>query len=71
MQQTTVTFDAHPDGGVAAHHSYGAYEAGAAAADASADPSVQADIASLHHRGFLGDGHGDQVTSQVFQITRG
>ena len=67
-EQTTVTFE---DGGrpeVEAEHGYGHYIDGAAAVDASADPSLTAEVAGLHDRGFLGDtGH---VTSQLFQVTR-
>jgi pimeloyl-ACP methyl ester carboxylesterase len=68
VQQTTVTFDAHPGGGVTAHHSYGAYEQGAGLVDGSTDPSVEAAVRSLHDHGYLGTG--GTVTSQVFQITR-
>jgi hypothetical protein len=67
-EQTTVAFD---DGGrpeVEAKHGYGHYIAGAAAVDASPNPSIAAEVAGLHDRGFLGStGH---VTSQLFQITR-
>ena len=68
VEQTTVTFDAHPDGGVIAHHGYGVYEEGAGLVDATTDPSVADAVQSLHDHGFLGAG--GQVTSQVFQITR-
>jgi hypothetical protein len=68
VEQTTVAFD---DGGrpeVEAKHGYGHYIDGAAAVDASTDPSLTAEVAGLHDRGFLGStGH---VTSQLFQITR-
>jgi len=68
VEQTTVTFDAHPDGGIVAHHGYGAYEEGAGLVDASTDPSVVDAVQSLHDHGYLGpDG---EVTSQLFQITR-
>ena len=40
VEQTTVTFDAHPDGGITAHHSYDVYEEGAGLVDAATDPSV-------------------------------
>jgi len=69
IEQTTLTFDAHPEAGVLAHHDYDAYELGAALADASADPSVSDAVQSLHEHGFLGPGQAT-VTSQVFQITR-
>jgi alpha-beta hydrolase superfamily lysophospholipase len=68
VEQTTLTFDAHPAAGVLPHHDYDAYEQGAALADTSADPSVSVAVQSLHEQGFLGQG--GQVTSQVFQIVR-
>jgi hypothetical protein len=68
VQQTTVTFDAGGDTVVGAH-GYGHYLAGAAAADASADPSVTEHLAGLHDRGFL-DGSAQQVTSRLFQVSR-
>ncbi len=68
VEQTTVTFDAHPDGGIVAHHAYGVYEEGAGLVDASTDPSVVDAVQSLHDHGYLGqDG---TATSQLFQITR-
>ena len=74
VEQTTVLFDAGPPDGINEHHSYPVYIEGAAAADASGDPSLVENIASLHAHGFLGDGAGDgagdHVTSQVVQITR-
>jgi pimeloyl-ACP methyl ester carboxylesterase len=68
VEQTTVTFDAHPAGGVTEHHAYDVYEKGAGLVDAATDPSVTDAVGALHDHGFLGSG-GD-VTSQVFQITR-
>jgi hypothetical protein len=68
VEQTTVTFDAHPDAGVLSHHGYEVYEQGAGLADATSDPSVSEAVRSLHAHGFLGEG--GQVTSQVFQIIR-
>ena len=68
VEQTTLTFDAHPGSGVLAHHDYDVYEQGAGLADASADPSVSDAVQSLHAHGFLGQE--GQVTSQVFQIVR-
>lgn len=68
-EQATVTFD---DGGrpeIEAKHGYGHYVAGAAAVDASADPSLAAEVRSLHSRGFLG-GPATDVTSQLFQVVR-
>jgi hypothetical protein len=71
VEQTTVTFDAHPADGVLAHHSYPTYEQGAALVDGSTDPSVVDAVQSLHDLGYLGSGGpGVSVTSQVFQITR-
>jgi hypothetical protein len=68
VEQTTITFDAHPDDGVLAHHGYEVYEDGAGLADSSTDPSVAEAVQSLHSHGFLGDG--GHATAQVFQITR-
>ena len=68
VEQTTVVFDAHPEDGVLAHHDYDVYEQGAGLADTTTEPSVSEAVQSLHAHGFLG--HGGQVTSQVFQITR-
>lgn len=68
VEQTTVYFDADPEGGVTDHHGYPAYEQGAAAADASSDPSIVENVESLQEHGFL-TGSGT-VTSQVLQITR-
>ena len=68
VEQTTVTFDADPADGVVAHHGYDTYEHGAGLVDGSADPSVVDAVQSLHDHGYLG--HGGQLTSQVFQITR-
>jgi hypothetical protein len=73
VPQTTVTFaDDGGAGGVVGNHDYWHYVNGAAAADASADPSVQEQIASLHESGFLASGDGPEatVTSQVLQIVR-
>ena len=68
VEQTTVRFDADPGAGILAHHSYDAYEQGAALVDASTDPSVVDVVRSLHHHGYLGPT--GEVTGQVFQITR-
>ena len=68
VEQTTVVVDAHPGQGIATHHGYDVYVAGAAAVDASTDPSVVSSVESLHQHGYLGSG--GQVTSQVFEITR-
>ncbi len=67
-QQATVTFDDDPTGVLDAH-GYDHYVAGAAATDASADPSVQEQLTSLHVHGFLGDGAGT-VDTHVYQIVR-
>ncbi|GAA4702610.1 hypothetical protein [Nocardioides conyzicola] len=69
VQQTTVAFDDGGPAAVVARHGYDHYVAGAAAVDASADPSLVAQRACLHGRGFL-DGSATHVTSQVFQVTR-
>lgn len=73
VQQVTVSFADHGGaGGVVGNHDYWHYVNGAAAADASPNPSVREQIASLHASGFLAsDGsRGASVTSQVFQIVR-
>ncbi|WP_205472668.1 hypothetical protein [Nocardioides sp. SYSU D00038] len=71
-EQVTVTFDAGApaDGGLEDHHDHDTYAVGAAAVDASDHPSVQDALGSLTGHGYLGDGDGVTVTSQVFQITR-
>jgi hypothetical protein len=68
VEQTTVEFTGGHDSTVVGAHGYGHYVAGAAAVDASADPSIRADLAGLHDRGFLGDG--SHVSSQLFQVSR-
>lgn len=73
VEQTTVGFGDHGGAdGIVGNHDYWHYVNGAAAADASTDPSVQEQLASLHDGGFLGTGHatGPTATSQVFQIVR-
>jgi pimeloyl-ACP methyl ester carboxylesterase len=65
--QVTVQFD-DPGSSVIGSHALRHYVRGAAAADASSDPSVRAQLASLRAHGFLGSG--DRATSQVFQIVR-
>lgn len=66
-QQVTVQFDDH-ETSVAANHSLHHYVRGAAAAEASPDPSVREQLASLRAHGFLGSRA--TATSQVLQITR-
>jgi pimeloyl-ACP methyl ester carboxylesterase len=66
-QQVTVRFDDH-QGSVPGDHDPRHYVRGAAAAQASADPSIREQLASLRRHGFLGDGA--TATSEVFQITR-
>ena len=69
VEQLTVTFDG-TDGphGIEGEHGYEHYVAGASLVDASADPGVREQLASLHAAGFLGSGV--VATSQVFQIFR-
>lgn len=70
VEQVTVTFDGtEGPGGIEGEHSYPHYVEGAALVDASSDPSVRDELASLGTAGFLGVG--GAATSQVFQITRG
>lgn len=69
VSQVTVHFqDGDTGSGLVDQHSFPHYVAGAAAVDASDDPSVVASLQSLVDHGFLGAG--SQVTSQTFQITR-
>ncbi|MCW2791035.1 MAG: hypothetical protein JWO76_133 [Nocardioides sp.] len=67
-QQVTVHFN---DQGSSVGDSHGLdhYANGAAAVDACDDPSLQEQLANLQANGYLGT-DGQQVTSQVFQITR-
>lgn len=66
-EQVTVRFDDH-ETSVVANHAVRHYVRGAAAVDASPDPSVREQLASLRSAGFLGSGA--TATSQIFQITR-
>ena len=70
-EQVTVTF-VEESAGLTDSHSYGHYLSGAAAVDASADPSTVEQLASLRDHGFLsGPGSGaPTISSQVFQIVR-
>jgi hypothetical protein len=67
VPQVTVRFDDHARS-IAGNHHVGHYVHGAAAADASSDPSIRAQLASLRAHGFLGSA--GTASSQVFQITR-
>jgi pimeloyl-ACP methyl ester carboxylesterase len=67
LAQVTVTFDDH-ESSIAANHALEHYVDGAAAADASTDPSIREQLASLRAAGFLGAG--GTATSQVLQVTR-
>lgn len=71
-EQTTVTFTDGRAGDVTHNHGYPVYLDGAAAADASRDPSIREQLASLRDAGFLAHGPGGatSVTSQVFQVVR-
>ncbi len=70
--QVTVTFDDDGGTGIVGHHDYAPYLDGAAAVDASTDPSVVEQLDSLSAHGFLGSaGQHPTVTSQVFQVVRG
>ena len=73
VEQVTVEFGTDlGDDGVVARHGYEPYLAGAEAVDASSDPSIQAQLASLHAHGFLAapGGPAPTVSSQVFQVVR-
>jgi hypothetical protein len=67
VQQVTVRFDDH-ETSVVANHDLRHYVRGARAVDASTDPSVREQLASLRASGFL-TRHGTAI-SQVFQIVR-
>jgi hypothetical protein len=64
-EQVTVRFETSVEG-VVDNHSFTHYAEGAAAVDASADPTIRASLASLD--GFFAPGQ--DVSSQMFQITR-
>jgi hypothetical protein len=67
-QQVTVQFDDH-ETSIAGNHDLSHYADGAWSADHSDNASIQEQLQSLHHYGFLGpDG---TATSQIFQIQRG
>jgi pimeloyl-ACP methyl ester carboxylesterase len=68
-EQVTVRFD-DAVVGVVADHELGHYAAGAEAVQVSADPSVRDQLDSLVAAGFVGPADGQEVTSQVFRITR-
>ncbi len=71
----TLTFDAASLGigepSLVESHDLARYVAGAAAADASAHPSVVSALERLHGVGFLDGDHLEATRSQVFQVTRG
>ncbi len=67
VAQVTVRFDDH-ETSIAGNHGLQHYVRGAEAVDASSDPSVREQLASLRDQGFLGPS--GTATSQVFQITR-
>jgi hypothetical protein len=66
-QQVTVQFDDH-ETSMIGNHDLRHYVHGAAAVDASTDPSVREQLNSLREHGFLGRSR--TATSQVFQISR-
>ena len=68
-EQVTVRFDDHGPS-VAGNHDLAQYVHGALAVQASADPSIVEQLASLEAAGFVGSAGGQEVISQVFQITR-
>jgi hypothetical protein len=72
-EQVTVRFDDRPPGhqaDLADNHDLGHYVAGALAAQASDDASIREQLANLAAQGFVGGADGQEVTSQVFQVTR-
>ena len=68
-EQVTVRFDDH-ETSVAGNHGLDHYVAGADAVQASDDPSIRDQLASLRGGRFHRWRSGQEVTSQVFQITR-
>jgi hypothetical protein len=68
-EQVTVRFD---DGGasIVGDHDLRHYVEGAVAVQGSDDASIREQLASLAESGFVGSATGQEVTSQVFQITR-
>ena len=68
-EQVTVRFDDH-ETTIGGTHGLGHYVAGADAAEASADASVRDQLTNLDAQGFTGPADGQEVTSQVFRITR-
>ena len=68
-EQVTVRFDSH-EATVVGSHDLAQYVGGALAVQASDDPSILEQLSSLEAAGFVGAADGQEVTSQVFQITR-
>jgi hypothetical protein len=68
-EQVTVRFDDH-EASLVGNHGLDHYVAGAGALEASDDPSIRDQLANLAEQGFVGSVAGQEVTSQVFQITR-
>ena len=68
-EQVTVRFD---DGvaSIVGDHDLRHYVDGAVAVQNSHDPSIREQLASLAESGFVGTATGQEVTSQVFRITR-
>jgi hypothetical protein len=67
VQQVTVRFD-DQEASLLGNHRMVHYVRGGAAVDASHDPSIREQLASLRRHGFFGER--DTATSQVFQIRR-
>jgi pimeloyl-ACP methyl ester carboxylesterase len=65
-EHVTVQFDDH-ETSIAGNHALIHYIRGAAAVDASADPSVREQVTALRQQGFL---EASVVGSRVFQVTR-
>jgi hypothetical protein len=68
-EQVTVRFDDH-ETTLDRSHGLDSYVAGAGAVEASDDPSIRDQLADLAEQGFVGPADGQEVTSQVFRITR-
>jgi hypothetical protein len=68
-EQVTVRFDDHEQSTLG-NHELAHYVRGALAVEQSGDPSIREQLGNLAALGFVGPAVGQQVTSQVFQVTR-
>ena len=68
-EQVTVRFDDRVTS-IVGDHDLDGYVEGAVVIQHSDDASIQEQLDSLAQAGFVGSATGQEVTSQVFQITR-